>query len=323
VTEIILVHGIGQEQRSADWLESQWLPSLAGGVRTAGHPELADALWRYARPGAPTTRMAYYADLFRRADQQGSAADVVGFSTPDRQRVIDDLLAELIANAGARAQGPNDQREVEQALRVLRGDVPDTQGLGVLARPLLNALLRIGPFARLGHAVAERFLVAALRQVTLYLTDPEIRQAAQQRVLSLVDVDTKVVIAHSLGTVVAFEALHRVDHPIPLLITLGSPLGMRTLIHGRLHPQPACVPPTVKRWVNIADRDDLVASTLDLTPLFAGGDGVLENHSTVDNGSKPHEATYYLGKAVVGGPLAEVCHSGDGLGDPSATSASA
>jgi hypothetical protein len=252
--------------------------------------------------------MAYYADLFRRADQQGSAADLAEFHTSGQQRVLDDLLAELVANAAARAHDPNDQREAEQARHVLRGDVSDAQGLGALARPLLNALLRIGPFARLGHAVAERFLVAALRQVTLYLTDPEIRQTAQQRVLALVDADTKVIIAHSLGTVVAFEALHRVDQPVPLLITLGSPLGMRTLIHGRLRPQPTSVPPTAKRWVNIADRDDLVASTLDLTPLFAGGDGVLENHSTVDNGSKPHEATYYLGKEVVGGPLAEVCH---------------
>ena len=33
---IVLVHGIAQEQKSADTLEEEWLPDLAGGVRAAG-----------------------------------------------------------------------------------------------------------------------------------------------------------------------------------------------------------------------------------------------------------------------------------------------
>jgi hypothetical protein len=55
-------------------------------------------------------------------------------------------------------------------------------------RPLLNALLRIRPFARLGISAAER-LLGALRQVSRYLTDDELRAAAQQRVLDLIDSD--------------------------------------------------------------------------------------------------------------------------------------
>ncbi len=277
MAEIVLVHGIGQEQRSADLLESQWAPSLAGGVRAAGYTELADSLWRDARPGR--VRMAFYADLFRRADQQG---DGTRLETAEQQLVFDALLAEVVGHAADRADTPADRREADQARHLLAGDVPDRQGLGALARPLLNAVLRIGPFARLGHAVAERFLVSALRQATRYLTEDELRVAAQQRLLDLLDVDTKVVIAHSLGTVVAYETLYRLDRPLPLLVTLGSPLGMRTVIHDRLRPQPPTVPPCVRAWVNIADRDDLVASTLDLAPHFAGSENVLTSHWTVD-----------------------------------------
>jgi hypothetical protein len=47
VAVIVLVHGIAQEQRSADDLEAEWLPALAGGLRTAGYPELADKLWHH------------------------------------------------------------------------------------------------------------------------------------------------------------------------------------------------------------------------------------------------------------------------------------
>jgi hypothetical protein len=62
---IVLVHGIDQQQTPADVLESQWLPALAGGVRLAGFPALADRLWRDSSgPRAIETRMAYYGQLF-------------------------------------------------------------------------------------------------------------------------------------------------------------------------------------------------------------------------------------------------------------------
>ncbi|MFN6338473.1 MAG: hypothetical protein ACK41W_07080 [Cyanobacteriota bacterium] len=44
MAEIVFVHGIDQRLSSADKLESEWLPNLAGGVRLAGLPDLADCL---------------------------------------------------------------------------------------------------------------------------------------------------------------------------------------------------------------------------------------------------------------------------------------
>ena len=65
---IVLVHGIAQEQKSADTLEEEWLPDLAGGVRTAGFPEIADRLYRLrSGPDGIDARMAFYGDLFLRA----------------------------------------------------------------------------------------------------------------------------------------------------------------------------------------------------------------------------------------------------------------
>ena len=69
---IVLVHGIDQQQKSADKLESEWLPALAGGVRTAGFPHIADRIWRAAgTPGGIETRMAFYGSLFLTPGQQG------------------------------------------------------------------------------------------------------------------------------------------------------------------------------------------------------------------------------------------------------------
>lgn len=302
MAEIVLVHGIGQEQYSADSLESRWLPSLAGGVRAAGHPELADRLWRDARPGTPSARMAFYADVFAKPGQQG--VGTLDWTSAEQQELANSLLARLVENAALRSTSQVDRQEAEQALHQVRGDLADAQGLGAMVRPLVNALVRIGPFARLGFAVAEKLVVTTLRQVTLYLTDDDIRLRAQQRVADLIGRETRVVIAHSLGSVVAFETLHRVAGGVPLLITLGSPLGLRTIVFDRLKPQPPVVPAEVRRWVNIADRDDLVAAEPDLTRRFPETLDVLESHYTVDNGRNPHEATHYLAKPEVGLPVA-------------------
>ncbi|WP_116204309.1 hypothetical protein [Amycolatopsis circi] len=61
----------------------------------------------------------------------------------------------------------------------------------------------------------------------------------------------------------------------------------------------------MRRWVNVADRDDLVAADLDLQRRFPGIDGVLETTYTVDNGTHPHNANFYLAKREVGGPIAQ------------------
>ncbi|GHH69461.1 hypothetical protein GCM10017673_19950 [Streptosporangium violaceochromogenes] len=87
----------------------------------------------------------------------------------------------------------------------------------------------------------------------------------------------KVVVAHSLGSVVAYETLWADPGPeVELLITLGSPLGMRNVIFERLSPTPVNGrgerPPRVRRWVNVADKDDIVAIPPELGRYFAGID---------------------------------------------------
>ncbi|EMD28987.1 hypothetical protein [Amycolatopsis azurea] len=294
MARIVLVHGIAQEQKSADTLEAEWLPSLAGGVRLVGDPALADALWRDSRPG--DARMAFYGDLFLRDGQQGGADEL----TEDEWKLAEALAGEWLRNAALRSSRESDRDRARTDLDRLGGSSDEYQGVRAAARPVLNALMRLRPFARLGVAFAERVVVKALKQVTLYLTDETIRKQVQDRVAEHIGPDTEAIIGHSLGSVVAYEAAHLHGRPLPLLLTLGSPLGLRTVVYERTRPQPPSVPPGVARWVNLADRDDLVAAKPDLGPLFPGADGVLDSGYTVDNGAKPHEATFYLAKRRTG-----------------------
>lgn len=174
-------------------------------------------------------------------------------------------------------------------------------------------MARIPWFARLGMGFAERFVIKALVQVTRYLTDDTIRETALATVMGLMDAETKIVIGHSLGSVVAYEAAHRLTHPLLLLLTIGSPLGLETIIYQRLRPQPPIFPPLVRRWVNVNDRNDLVAAEPNLVPMFSGYlpvNALFECGYTVDNGAEPHRADFYLGKKKVGRPVGETLSAG-------------
>ena len=77
-----------------------------------------------------------------------------------------------------------------------------------------------------------------LKQVRRYLLDPAIKAEADDRAEKVIAQGAKVVIGHSLGSVVAFEFVRQhPDYPVDLLLTLGSPLGLRTV--RALMPDPA------------------------------------------------------------------------------------
>jgi pimeloyl-ACP methyl ester carboxylesterase len=116
-----------------------------------------------------------------------------------------------------------------------------------------------------------------------------------------------VVVAHSLGSVVAYEAL--CAHPewgITDLVTLGSPLGVPHIVLHRLHPAPSVVGreavgvwPSVTRWVNISDDGDFVALQPRLRLIF--GAGVTD--AAVHNGVGAHTVTRYLSAPETGAAI--------------------
>ncbi len=136
---------------------------------------------------------------------------------------------------------------------------------------MLARLARSKTFAR----VAQRVFIKDLKQVTAFLADPVVKQAVLERVRDQVGPDTRVVIGHSLGSVVAYEYLCQAPGAVKLLVTVGSPLGIPNVVFDRLTPTPVAGagmwPGRVASWVNVADQDDIVALRKDLAPLFPSG----------------------------------------------------
>jgi hypothetical protein len=167
---------------------------------------------------------------------------------------------EWLRNAAGRATKEKIRQTGARELNFVTHEMGAEQGTGKYVRSAAQSLAKISWFAPYGMGFAERFVNRSLSQVTRYLTHEDRRAAALKSVFGLIGPETKVVIGHSLGSVVAYEAAHRMSEPLPLLLTLGSPLGLQTIIYQRLRPQPPAFPAKVKRWVNIADQDDFIAA---------------------------------------------------------------
>jgi pimeloyl-ACP methyl ester carboxylesterase len=167
-------------------------------------------------------------------------------------------------------------------------------------------------YSRFFVGLTERFLIGDVKQVRAYLTDDDLRAQIQARVTaavtSRVGAETRVLVGHSLGSVVAYEAVcAHPEWPVTTLVTLGSPLGIRNLIFDKLRPAPGergAWPAGVRHWINIADKHDLVALVKQLRPLFGDGNQVAD--FSIDNGATAHDARPYLtaketGRAIAAG----------------------
>jgi hypothetical protein len=243
--------------------------------------------------------MAFYGNLFLTPDQQG---DTTEFSD-DQLDLADEIANEWLTNA-LDSTRPRDAGTAQLELQALQHDPADAQGIvGATARAFA-ALDRIPWLGHVGFHLAG--LSKTVGQAVRYLTEPAVRSAAINTVLHHVDPDTRAIVAHSLGSVVAYEALRARQQPLPLLITLGSPLGLHSVTR-RLQRPPA-YPIGLKRWINLVDRDDLVAARPHLTKTFDIGrpsSATFDSTYTVDNGAEPHRAGFYLTKVTTGRAIVE------------------
>jgi hypothetical protein len=293
VARVVCVHGIRQQYKGEETALAEWAPGLRDGMRLAGPAgrEIAASL------GDGDIRFAFYGDLFRPPGQTLAIGDP-RLGAEDLTEFEQELLYAWWREAA----------EVDPA--VIQ---PDERTLARTPRGV-QAALRALSGAAFFAGLTERLMLGSLVQVRRYFTEPAIRAAIQHRVAAAVDERTRVVIGHSLGSVVAYEALcAHPEWPAKALVTLGSPLGIRNLIFDRLRPSPVLAaeggrdprghwPGSVTVWSNVADRGDVTALVKDLRPLF--GDRVVSY--VVHNGAKAHDVRPYLtapetGKGILAG----------------------
>jgi hypothetical protein len=299
MTRVVLIHGIGQQNSTAADQIRRWLPSLVKGVLRSEHPnagqvaaDLSTAASESA--GAATVRMAFYGDLFLPAGVMGEET----IADPDTVAVADALATALLRTAIKRGE---DRLATEATITLAQADPTreGVEGTGAVARGAMSYLDSNRWLSARIFGLAQRAR-PDLIQVAGYLTKETLRTEIQGRVEELLGQDTDLIIAHSLGSVVGWEVCHGYKGVLPMLLTIGSPLGLDTIVYPRLRPYPPTFPSAVQRWVNIAHPEDMIAVEPSLEPLFPSSDGrKVEDHAPGSR-REHHAAEVYLEQPEAG-----------------------
>lgn len=141
--------------------------------------------------------------------------------------------------------------------------------------------------------------------IATMVAEPDLTMRVRGRFEDVITDETKVVVAHSLGTLVAYRALaNGLDRNVHTFVTLGSPLGTDMVFNG-LVPAPVdgvgAWPGGVQRWVNVAAVGDKAAEAARLADRF----GPRVEDRLVDNGHRAHDPEPYLNNAITGEAVAE------------------
>ena len=280
---ILFIHGRAQGGRDPDEVRAEWTAALHAGALAAGHalPETLDIVLPFYGDTLDRLTAAYDLPLGSEITTKGDALQdqYLAFQAEAMDAIrlkagITDAQVDVIYGNNPRPKGPENWEWLQAAFIAV-----DQWGAG-------------------SQLVIEQML----RDVFVYTTSPPVRTAVNKIVLDQIDDRPMVVVAHSLGTVVAYDILRDATAPqVPLLVTVGSPLGIPAIRRemGRvLHPL------TVDRWLNGFDTRDVVA----LYPLDADSFDVtppIENLADLRNQTgNRHGIAGYLDKPGIAGPVA-------------------
>lgn len=276
--QLVFIHGMGQQDKNPVALKEAWEKALLTAWTKAGLAKPVYAL-----------EMPFYGKLLNDMVEEvrGSPESVVarggggaGTFSPLEEAMIRQMAAKAgITDAQVRA-------EIGQEV-VARGPL-NWEWLQGLARLLEQSVPGLGDLG-----------LGFVRQVDAYLTRPHIRDAVDDLVRPSLLRGATVMVAHSLGTIVAYRLLRAIGDAakMPLFVTLGSPLGI-DVVKQRLKPPALKVPAGVTKWLNGTDERDYVAlhSRLD-RDTFADG---IENLSDIHNReSDAHIIVDYLADSRV------------------------
>jgi hypothetical protein len=272
-----MVHGRAQGGMDPDDLRETWTKTWAKGLDPA----------QASRLGEIDIRFPYYADVL---DELAEAADMTlaQIATRGAAGDIDPGFAQLRA----------EMFEAAMDARGLRAELMQEksyQDRGPMQWEWVHTIFKkLESVPGLSGTMLDRFT----RDVWIYLKFPVARRSINAIVQEALPEEGKVfVLGHSLGTVVAYDVVRGTSGiSVPMLTTVGSPLGVRKISEML---EPRRYPEVVKAWFNAYDDRDIVA----LRPLDRYNFPVqpeIENYGKVNNQTdNAHGIAGYLNNRTV------------------------
>ena len=263
--KLVLIHGRDQQGKDCAELKRAWLSALEVGLSNAGLPAL----------DTQQIEFPYYGDLLERLVREIDAP----------------LVADVLSKGGEADAGEADFRgrlleELARSAGITSAEIDAAYDGAVKEKGPLNwkwvhAILRALDSTPIGSTTLDMFT----RDVYVYLTFPAVEAQVNKVVADALSDGPCVVVAHSLGSIVAYRLLRdpACRTKVKRLITVGSPLGVGA-VRGLLTPPSLARPDGVVEWFNAYDPRDVVAlraldsSTWDVRPPITNK-GDIDNHT--------------------------------------------
>lgn len=305
--KIVCIHGMNQQRYTQAGLAEHWYQLFHKGLAQIG-----------CDVAGLNLNVAYYADVLLQYHQQNrlqlgdfhfvpkyalnSAQQDIQLppslypTSSSRSASLDSTTPSTVAFSQASPLRPTPTR-INSAYRRKQGESHQDwrQRLTKMEYSIKNHLLKdivtlLDHFPLLHIRLVHEFLM----ETYLYISQDSFMQDVHQRLLPLFDRSVRhIVIAHSLGSVIAYNFLRRhAEFQVQQLVTLASPLAFQ-IIQQHL-TQPICRPENlIGDWFNVYSEEDfLTIHALDQSPFnFAPP---IINHKIHSQIQHPHQLGEYL-----------------------------
>ncbi|MEQ1322597.1 hypothetical protein [Acinetobacter soli] len=277
--KIVFVHGAQQQKMDAPQLQDYWLNIFQLGLNhSAKHIEL-DTL---------DISFPYYGDLLFKHMLSFSTEPInllgdtwqewhLPFLLPDESQPVDDSQPLISLTSDT-----DEELSFTSKLYLFSHLAKD--------RVLKEFVVLLNKFPKLHESVIQKLIIEAY----LYLASPDFMQDVHKRIASAFDSDDEyIIVAHSLGTVIAYNLLQQLPHiRVQRFITLASPLAFQ-VIQSKLNMPVERPRSLIGDWHNFYSQEDyLTTFPLDQAPF--------DFHPPIENQlistfvNRPHEIIGYL-----------------------------
>lgn len=276
MNRVLFIHGIKQGGRGAAAVHTEWLDALR-----IGYAE-ADLAW----PGDNVFDLAYYADylldLIDRSSSESLTAKSAGMPDDPFEEFSANVLAEILRESGLLTD-----EMVAAEFDTTTGPVEKSIQNWAWVRAIAAALDKN---TRFDNKLIEVFL----KEVHFYVNIDHVAQMVDTIVDQTLGTGPTVLVGHSLGSVVSYQATVR-NANVCGHITLGSPLAIES-IRAKLGLKKNAAR---SGWFNARDPEDVVA----LYPLdakyFRTNPAIVNDNSIENETENQHGISGYLNKPSV------------------------
>ena len=245
---IVFIHGMNQQNYNATTLKQYWVTLFENGLKDI-HADVDINTLDISLP--------FYGDLLSK-HQLKNSLDLTtflpkswgGLHLPFHLSQNSTIVNETHPNICALPTfNPNHSPTMSQRLSLVSALSKD--------HVLKEFIIFLNHYPKLHLSLIQKFLI----ETYLYLENEKFMHEVDQRIMQhLQPNENHIIVAHSLGTVIAYNLLHKIrDFRIQTLITLGSPLAYK-VIQDKL-PIPISRPKQLKGdWINFYSPDDYLTA---------------------------------------------------------------